>query len=79
MHVHSAALWQRLKHVLPTTRADVAYGTPEMAAEFGRLWQETDFPTTGVAVMAGHEDGLLSVGESLEQASERILALDATR
>ena len=79
VHVHSAALWQSLKHTLPTTRAEIAYGTPEMAAEFGRLWRETTFPAEGVAIMAGHEDGLLGFGATLEQASARILALKATR
>ena len=43
VHVHSAELWQRFINVLPTTAADVAYGTPQMAAEFRRLYRETPF------------------------------------
>ena len=75
VHVHSPALWQQCRDSLPTTRPDVSYGTPEMAHEFERLWRETDFPNCRLAVMAGHADGLVSVGASLEQATEAMLAL----
>jgi hypothetical protein len=60
---------------LPATDAEVAYGTPEMAEEFERLYRNTEFPTTGVAVMAGHEEGLISIGQSLQEAANRVLAL----
>jgi ribulose-5-phosphate 4-epimerase/fuculose-1-phosphate aldolase len=75
VHVHSAMLWERLKHAVPTTDADVAYGTPDMADEFRRLYRETSLPRTGVAVMAGHESGLVSLGRNLEEAALRILSL----
>ena len=75
VHVHNADLWTRWRGELPTTRSDVSYGTPEMAHEFERLWRESDFAKRGLAVMAGHADGLVSVGESLEQATEAMLAL----
>jgi L-ribulose-5-phosphate 4-epimerase len=75
VHVHSDWLWQQLKYSVPTTNADVAYGTPEMAREFRRLYRETRFRDSGVAVMAGHEAGLVSIGGSLEQATRRILSL----
>lgn len=75
VHVHSAALWKRWIDVMPTTRSDVAYGTPEMAREFGRLFATTDFSSDGIAVMAGHEEGLISFGASLEEAATRILSL----
>jgi ribulose-5-phosphate 4-epimerase/fuculose-1-phosphate aldolase len=77
VHVHSEALWTRLKGSAATTDADVAFGTPEMAREFHRLFRETDFKITGIAVMAGHEAGLVSSGSNLQEAAERILALDA--
>jgi ribulose-5-phosphate 4-epimerase/fuculose-1-phosphate aldolase len=77
VHVHSSMLWERLKHSAPTTRADVAYGTPEMASEFKRLYRETSLPDRGVAVMAGHESGLVSLGSSLQEATLRILSLHA--
>lgn len=77
VHVHSTMLWTRLKHSVPTTDADVAYGTPDMADEFRRLYGETSLRLTGVAVMAGHESGLISLGRSLEEATARILSLHA--
>jgi L-ribulose-5-phosphate 4-epimerase len=77
VHVHNRMLWERLKHAAPTTDAGVAYGTPEMASEFKRLYRETSLPDTGVAVMAGHDSGLVSLGSSLQEAALRILSLHA--
>ena len=76
-HVHSEALWQTLKGDLPTTADDIAYGTPGMAREFQRIFRETAFAADGVAVMGGHENGLVSMGGSVKEACERILALSA--
>lgn len=73
VHGHSEALWRRLMHRVPTTSPAVAYGTPEMAREFLRLYRETDFGRTGLAVMAGHEGGLLSLGGTIEEAARRML------
>ena len=47
--------------------------------EFRRLWHATDFPKQGVAVMAGHYDGLLSVGPTLADATRRMLDLKVPR
>ena len=77
VHVHSEALWAGLKGSAATTDAKVAFGTPEMAREFRRLFRETDFCRTGIAVMAGHEGGLVSTGSCLQEAAERILVFDA--
>jgi len=74
-HVHSAGLWRRLLNRIPTTSPNVPYGTPEMAREFGRLYRETDLAETGVAVMAGHDDGIVAFGADIDEASRRILAL----
>ena len=74
-HAHSRELWESLMGDLPTTDSEVAYGTPEMADEFRRLYRETDFPVGGVAVMAGHDSGLISIGETVEQACQRLLDL----
>ena len=77
VHVHSPQLWESLKDSLPTTSADISYGTPEMAREFSRLYNDTSFAAEGIAVMAGHEEGLVSIGASLEEATNRILALSS--
>ena len=75
VHVHSASLWTKLKHRIPTTSKSVAYGTPEMAHEFQRLYEETEFSDFRIAVMAGHEDGLVCMGETLEETAQRVLRL----
>lgn len=75
VHVHSRPLWERYLDELPTTDPAIAYGTREMAHEFSRLFEQTDFGRAGVAVMAGHEEGLVSFGPAIEVAARRILAL----
>jgi L-ribulose-5-phosphate 4-epimerase len=75
VHVHSKTLWKKLLNRLPTTNCKIGYGTPEMAYEFRRLFEETNFSTEGLAVMGGHEEGLIAIGESLELATTRILSL----
>ncbi len=77
VHVHNDALWHKLKGKIATTGADVAYGTPEMAAEFKRLYDTTEFADSGIAVMAGHDSGLIATGTSLADATQKMLALHA--
>jgi hypothetical protein len=75
VHVHSKELWDRYLGELPTTDSGVAYGTPEMAREFARLYAECGFDRAGIAIMAGHEEGIVSFGHSLEAAAKRVLSL----
>jgi len=79
VHVHSLDLWDSTRDVLPTTNPAVAYGTPAMAHEFERLYRHGGLAEVGVAVMAGHAEGLISFGATLEQAAKRILSLAAPR
>ena len=76
VHVHSRSLWDRLLEKAPTTAPSVAYGTPEMAREFERLYRDTTFSRDGIAVMAGHEEGIVSIGKSLAEAALRVLEID---
>ena len=73
IHAHQHALWERLVGEIPTTAADVAYGTPQMAEELQRLYRATDLPTTRLAAMGGHPDGLISFGATLTEAAQRLL------
>lgn len=68
LHVHHLELWKRVLNCIPTTRKEVEYGTPEMAAEVARLFQETDVSRQGIFAMAGHEEGLFAFGASPERA-----------
>ena len=75
VHGHSDALWTSARNVLPTTNPAVAYGTPAMAEEFRRLYLHGNLKEVGIAVMAGHEGGIIGFGETLEHAAKRILSL----
>ena len=77
-HIHSDALWQELRDKIPMTNPRVAYGTPEMAEEFRRLYCDTDFASCGLAVMAGHDGGLISIGHDMAEAAGRFLEIAAT-
>ncbi|MBI1192007.1 MAG: hypothetical protein GC205_02375 [Bacteroidetes bacterium] len=74
LHVHHLEHWRRLLHQVPTTAAEVAYGTPAMAQEVSRLFLETELRKEGVFAMAGHEEGLVSFGATPKEALERLRA-----
>lgn len=75
IHIHNRDLWQRHQQQLPTTRADVPYGTPAMAQEMWRLFRETNLAQNRILVMAGHEEGLLTFGSNLAAAIQPLAAL----
>ncbi len=75
IHIHSRDHWDTLLNKIPTSSASAAYGTPEMAREIKRLFDETDFREIRVMAMAGHEEGILSYGTSLTEAGTRLLAV----
>ena len=79
VHVHSKRLWERFLDVLPTTRDDVPYGTPAMADEFTRLWSKGRLRNDGLAIMAGHDEGIVSIGKDIGEAAKRVLALADAR
>lgn len=79
VHIHSRQLWQTWHGRLPTTAPEIAYGTPAMAREIARLFREGGMAAAGVAVMAGHEDGLISFGTTLGEAAARMLDLAAAK
>ncbi|MBN2044957.1 MAG: class II aldolase/adducin family protein [Anaerolineales bacterium] len=79
MHAHHKGIWLAAERLeLPLTSPDAAYGTVEMAAETTRLFAESNVKEMGIFAMAGHEDGIVTFGESAEQAAavmEKYLAL----
>ncbi len=54
------------------------YGTPEMAEELRRLYRDTDFASSEIAVMAGHDGGLISIGHDIATAAGRLLEIATT-
>jgi L-ribulose-5-phosphate 4-epimerase len=72
-HVHSPEIWTHRHELgLLETRVDVPYGTPEMANEVRRLFAETDLRERRIFTMAGHEDGLVSFGDTATEAGSRL-------
>ena len=78
-HVHSPLIWQRAKALqLPMTKADVGYGTTQMAHEVSRLCRETQLLERPVFGMAGHEDGIIAFGRTAEEAGSMLLSVHAS-
>ncbi len=73
IHVHSRQLWQALIYKVPTTENDIPYGTPEMAFSIQRIVQARKSESTGLIVMAGHEEGLVAYGPDLQSAGDCLL------
>jgi ribulose-5-phosphate 4-epimerase/fuculose-1-phosphate aldolase len=73
-HGHCPTLWTaRVRLGLPTTHESVAYGTPAMAREVGRLYRETALSTGLVLAMGGHEDGIVVFGRTADEAGAALL------
>ncbi len=74
-HAHAPQIWQQARRLgLPTTRADVPYGTQAMALEVRRLYQSTGLAERGILAMAGHEDGIIAFGHRAEEAGRALVA-----
>lgn len=70
IHVHSLKMWRSLLNVVPTTRENIGYGTPEMALEIERLFLQNKLREQKILAMAGHDEGIITFGKNLEQAFE---------
>jgi ribulose-5-phosphate 4-epimerase/fuculose-1-phosphate aldolase len=75
MHGHAPEIWHNAERLaIPTTRAAVQYGTPEMSAEVARLYSESDLARRRLFAMGGHEDGVVSFGRTAAQAGNVLIA-----
>ncbi|MEM9557225.1 MAG: class II aldolase/adducin family protein [Acidobacteriota bacterium] len=69
VHAHAPAPWRLHEPLgLPATPDGIGYGTDEMAAAVQRLVDGGVLAPGGVVAMRGHEDGLLAVGRTLDEA-----------
>lgn len=75
IHVHNPKLWQQLLFKIPTTRKDIPYGTPQMALEMFRLFEEENLAERKILAMAGHEDGIICFGSTLDEAGKVLSAV----
>jgi ribulose-5-phosphate 4-epimerase/fuculose-1-phosphate aldolase len=73
-HVHSPTIWDCAAVLnLPATNARVPYGTPAMAQEVERLFEDADHIEAGVFVMGGHEDGVIAFGRTADEAGSVLM------
>ena len=75
IHVHNPKLWQQLLFKIPTTRKEIPYGTPQMALEMFRLFEEENLADRKILAMAGHEDGIICFGSTLDEAGKVLSAV----
>jgi L-ribulose-5-phosphate 4-epimerase len=75
IHVHNPKLWQQLLFKIPTTRKEIPYGTPQMALEMFRLFEEENLAERKILAMAGHEDGIICFGSTLNEAGKVLSAV----
>jgi hypothetical protein len=73
IHIHNLNLWNKLIYKVPTSNVKMAYGTPEMANEIKRLFDETTLSKEKIIVMGGHQEGIISFGKDLEEAGNILL------
>lgn len=74
VHIHCLSLWEKLLNVLPTTSAEIEYGTPEMAGAIRELISEMKSDEK-VIVMGGHREGILAFGQNLDEATSEIIKI----
>jgi L-ribulose-5-phosphate 4-epimerase len=70
LHGHHSSLWRQLLDLRRATAPDVAYGTPAMAAEVRRLFQERTVREWKLFAMGGHEDGVIAFAAGFRDALE---------
>jgi ribulose-5-phosphate 4-epimerase/fuculose-1-phosphate aldolase len=75
MHIHHPALWKKLLETLPSTGKAVEYGTPAMAREILRLFEESDLIEEKIFAMGGHEEGVISFGKDLNEAGTKLFKM----
>lgn len=73
IHIHNLELWNRLMYQVPTSSEAIPYGTPEMANEIKRLFDETTLSKEKILVMGGHREGIISFGKDLAEAGNILI------
>lgn len=69
IHVHHNNMWNCYFEKLPTTKKKAKFGTPEMALEIKKL----AYKSSGIIIMGGHPEGIITYGKSLFEAQKVLL------
>ena len=62
-------MWDNYLNDLPTTDKKAEFGTPEIAFEISILANQP----SGIIIMGGHPEGIITYGKTLNEAEEFIL------
>jgi ribulose-5-phosphate 4-epimerase/fuculose-1-phosphate aldolase len=73
-HIHHAAMWKALKDKASTTPPDIEYGTPGMARALKEIMTDKAAREQRIAVMGGHENGILFWGGDPDEAGKYLLS-----
>ena len=68
IHSHDSKLWAALLNQAPTSSKTIDYGTPQLAYEIMHLFKQSDVRSRKILIMAGHAEGVLTLGKDLEEA-----------
>ncbi len=69
IHVHNKDMWDCYLEKLPSTRIKAKFGTPEIALEIKKLADKS----SGIIIMGGHPEGIITYGKSLFEAEKILL------
>lgn len=72
IHIHNLKVWNKLKNKIPTTSEYAEYGTPELAQEIIKLFNNSDILKYKILAMSGHPEGIIIFGKNLEEAFDII-------
>ena len=75
IHIHSKKIFDgMLRDNYPSTQKEAEYGTPEIALAIGSCVKNTG-KNEGQIALAGHDEGILTYGTSIEKAFNLIIVL----
>ncbi len=69
IHTHHQDMWNCYFDKLPTTDKKAKFGTPEIAIEIKKLANKS----SGIIIMGGHQEGIITYGKSLFEAEKILL------
>jgi L-ribulose-5-phosphate 4-epimerase len=74
IHAHCDDIWRKAEHFgMPSTSADVPYGTVEMTHAVEALFTSGKLQNQDVFAMMGHLDGVVSYAETASQAFNQLI------
>ena len=72
-HVHHLEMWKVYMNQWPTSPEEVTYGTPAMARAVEESWLRHEKKLPYPLVMAGHTEGIIVAGRSMDEVGSLLL------